>query len=57
VRVLLSNPRWGSRLLRFLELSGMGRLVEGGVEEDEAYAARMDNWIIWEVEEGKECAP
>jgi hypothetical protein len=24
IRVLLSNPRWESRLLRFLELSGVG---------------------------------
>ena len=28
-RVLLNNPRWERRLLRFLELSGVGRLVEG----------------------------
>jgi hypothetical protein len=49
VRVLLSNPRQESRLLRLLELSGVGRVVEGGVEEDEAHAARMDDWIIWET--------
>jgi hypothetical protein len=30
IRVLLSNPRWESRLLRFLELSGARRRVEGG---------------------------
>jgi hypothetical protein len=28
VRVLLSNPRWESRLLRFLELSEVGRVME-----------------------------
>jgi hypothetical protein len=50
IRVLLSNPRWESRLLRFLELSGVGRRVEGGEDEDEAYAARMDDWIVWETE-------
>jgi hypothetical protein len=57
VRALLSNPRWESRLLRFLELSGVGRLVEGGVEEDEAHAARMDDWIIWKPEEERGRAP
>jgi hypothetical protein len=29
IGILLSNPRWESRLLRFLELSGVGRYVEG----------------------------
>jgi hypothetical protein len=48
---LLSSPRWESRLLRFLQLSGVGRFVEGGVDEDEAHATRMDGWIVWEVEE------
>jgi len=28
IRVLLSNPRWERRLLRFPELSGVGRVVE-----------------------------
>ena len=28
--VLLSNLRWERRLLRFLELSGVGRVVEDG---------------------------
>jgi hypothetical protein len=28
IRGLLSNPRWERRLMRFLELSGVGRLVE-----------------------------
>jgi hypothetical protein len=50
IRVLLSNPQWESRLLRFLELSGVGRRVEGGVDEDEAHATRMDDWIVWETE-------
>jgi len=38
-------------LLRFLELSGMRRLVEDGTDVEEARAARMDGWIVWEVEE------
>jgi hypothetical protein len=28
VRVLLANPRWEKRLVRFLELSGVGKLME-----------------------------
>jgi hypothetical protein len=32
IRVLHSNPRWEGRLLRFLELSGIGRTVEGGLD-------------------------
>jgi hypothetical protein len=51
IGVLLSSPRWEGWLLRYLELSGVGRLVEGGIEEDEAHAARMDRWIVWEAEE------
>jgi hypothetical protein len=51
IGVLLSDPRWESRLLRFLELSGVGRYVEGGVDEDQAHAERMDEWIVWEAEE------
>jgi hypothetical protein len=45
IRVLLSNPQWESRLLKFLKLSGVGRAVEDGTEADEAWAARMDDWI------------
>jgi hypothetical protein len=25
--------------------------VEGGVDEDQAHAERMDEWIVWEAEE------
>jgi hypothetical protein len=49
VRVLLVNPR----LLRFLELSGAGRFVEGGTDEDEAHASWMDGWVVREAEEGE----
>jgi hypothetical protein len=51
IGVLLSSPRWEGRLLRYLELSGVGRFMEGGIEEDEAHAAKMDRWIVWEAEE------
>jgi hypothetical protein len=41
LRVLLANPRWEKRPLRFLELSGAGRIVASGVDE-EAWAEKMD---------------
>jgi len=40
------QPRWERRLLRFLELSGVGRVMDGGVDEEEARVARMDEWIV-----------
>jgi hypothetical protein len=33
-----------------LEFSGVERRVEGGEDEDEAHAIRMDDWIVWEAE-------
>jgi hypothetical protein len=48
VRVILTNPRWEKRLLRFLELSGVERV---GTYKDEAWARRMDDWIVWEARE------
>jgi hypothetical protein len=39
------------KLLRFLELSGVGRVTEQGVDEEEAHATRLDGWIIRETEE------
>jgi hypothetical protein len=57
VRVLLANPRWERRLLKFLELSGVGRIVADGTDEDEARAQRMDNWIICEAEEERTAGP
>jgi hypothetical protein len=51
IRVLLSNPQWEKRLLRFLELSGVGRVMEDGVDEEEVRAGRLGHWISWEVEE------
>ena len=41
IRVLLNNPRWERRLLRFLEPSGVERLVEGE-DVEETRAARLD---------------
>jgi hypothetical protein len=42
---------WGKR---FLELSGAGRIVASGEDEEEAWAQKMDEWIVWE--DGKEAA-
>ena len=39
------------RLLRFLELSVVGRVVENGEDEEGRRAARLDSWIVWEAEE------
>jgi hypothetical protein len=35
--------------LRFLELSGVERAMDDGVDEAEARTARLDGWIIWEA--------
>jgi hypothetical protein len=51
VRVLLANPRWGRRFVKFLELSGVGRVMADGTDEDGAHAARMDEWVAWETVE------
>jgi len=42
IRVLLSNLRWERRLLRCLELSGVGRMVGNGVDEKRS---RRRGWI------------
>jgi hypothetical protein len=44
VRRLLADPRWEKRFVRFLELSGVGRTLADGTDEESAYAARMDTW-------------
>jgi hypothetical protein len=49
VRVLLANPRWERRFAKFLELSGIGRVMANGTDEDGAFAARMDEWVAWET--------
>jgi hypothetical protein len=38
-------------LVKFLELSGVGRVMADGTDEDGAYAARMDEWVAWETVE------
>jgi hypothetical protein len=37
VRVLLANPRWERRFVKFLELSGVGRVIADGTDEDAAH--------------------
>jgi hypothetical protein len=54
VRRLLADPRWEKRFVRFLELSGVGRTLADGTDEESAYAARMDTWIVWETEDAAE---
>ena len=54
VRVLLANPRWERRFVRFLELSGVGRTMKDGTDEESAYATRMDGWVAWEARRGRE---
>jgi hypothetical protein len=54
VRRLLADPRWEKRFVRFLELSGVGRTLADGTDEESAYAARMDTWIAWETEDAAE---
>jgi hypothetical protein len=39
---LLADPRCEKRFVRFLELSGVGRTLADGTDEESAYAARMD---------------
>jgi len=50
-RVLLASPRWERRFLKFMELSGVGRVMADGTDEDGAYTAKMDEWVVWEAEE------
>jgi ribonuclease HI len=54
VRRLLADPRWEKRFMRFFELSGVGRTLADGTDEESAYAVRMDTWIAWETEEAVE---
>jgi hypothetical protein len=54
VRRLIADPRWEKRFVHFLELSGVGRTMADGVDEESAYAARMDTWIVWETEDAEE---
>ena len=46
IRVLLPNPRWERRLLRFLELSRVERVMDDGTDEEETREAGLDRWVI-----------
>jgi hypothetical protein len=52
VTVLLANPRRERRLVKFLELLGVGRVIADGTDGNRAYAARMDHWVAWEAVDG-----
>jgi len=39
--VLLASPRWERLFLKFLELSGVGRVMADGTDEGGARAARL----------------
>jgi hypothetical protein len=43
--MLLASPRWENPLLHFLDLSGVGRVMEDGSDKGESRAARMDEWV------------
>jgi len=49
IRALVANPKWERWFVRFLELSGVGRTMADGTDEESAHAARMDEWIAWEL--------
>jgi hypothetical protein len=49
--VLLANPRCERRFVKFLELSGVGRTMADGTDEDGARATRMDERVICETRE------
>jgi hypothetical protein len=51
VQVLLANPRWERRFVKFLELFGVGRVMTDGTDEDGARVAKMDKWVVWEMVE------
>jgi len=46
-------PRWETRLLKFLELSGVGRVVADGMDAEEARAAKLDEWIVGSGRDGR----
>jgi len=46
VRILLANPGWERRFVRFVESTCVGRNMADGTDED---GARMDEWVVWET--------
>jgi hypothetical protein len=53
VRLLLANPSWERRSIKFLEIPGVGRVMADGTDEDGARASRIDEWVVWETRRGK----
>jgi len=47
----LANPRWERRFVRFLELSGVGRTMADGTDEDGARFREDGRVVVWEAEE------
>jgi len=50
IRVLLANPRWERRFVRFLELSGVGRTMADGTDEEAALACFSFSFpllVVW----------
>jgi hypothetical protein len=47
VQILLANPKWKRPFVKFLpvELSGVGRVVADGTDEDGARGAKMDECV------------
>jgi len=45
------QSQMGASLVKIPRLSGVGRVVEDGTDEDQARAEKMDHWIAWEAEE------
>ena len=42
---------FGIRVLGFLELSGVDRVVENEADKEERRTVRLHGWIAWEAEE------
>jgi hypothetical protein len=55
--MLLANSRWEKHLLHFLELSGVGRIMENGLDDEVVRAAERDRWIFWEHREEMDREP
>ena len=51
--MLLTNPRWGRWSVSFLALSGVGRTIADGTDEESAHAVRMDESVVWEARRGR----
>jgi hypothetical protein len=45
------EPMVGTETPQVFRISGVGRVMEDGVGEEEARAGRLDRWIPWETKE------